>query len=185
MLVLFPIKGQTAALVFIIAFAAMNFPATMCGIAWTSMMGEMFSSSMRGRIFGERNMLCTLVSLGATAAAGPLLDRIAWPWNYMVIFLLSFAALLGSLYYLSCLQEKPVHSDSSGQNTPGMSGFWAATLDRRFLRFLEAVFAIHVGLHLPASLWTILLVRIMGLSNAWLAAFSTVSGLCSVLSYRS
>lgn len=179
-----PVRPGLKAWIFIVAYSVMNFPATTAGIGWTAMMGEMFESRLRARIFGERNMVCTLVSLVSTMIAGPFLDGVPWPYNYGFLYLVSFIFVLGSLWYLHRLKETPLSSDKRGAFPPGVSGIENALSNREFLSFVSAVCAIHVGLHLPAALWTILWVKIMRLSNTWLGLFSTVSGVASFLSYK-
>jgi MFS family permease len=183
-LVFLPIPAATKPLAFVLLFALKSYPSTACGIAWTSMMGEMFSPTLRGRLFGERNMLCTLVTLMATVAAGPILDRIVWPWNYFSLYMISFVMLMASLYYLTKHRECPLPREERAKSPSGLKAFAAAAHNKPFMRFLAAVMAIHLGFHLTGSLWTILWVKIMGLSNAWIGLFSTVSGVTSFLSYR-
>ncbi|MGI6643748.1 MAG: MFS transporter [Bacillota bacterium] len=86
LLAVIPGPGLIKAWMFILIFALRNFPGTMCDTAWTSMMGEMFDSRLRGRIFSERSMMTTLFSLLATVVAGPFLDATPWPWNYGILY---------------------------------------------------------------------------------------------------
>ena len=181
-LILLPVPGPAKALVFVLMYSLMNLPGTMAGVAWTSMMGDMFTPSLRGRFFGARNMMCTLVTLVATCAAGPLLDAIPWPANYILLYLVSFVTVMGSLYFLTKHEDPPAAAgDRSAAKGLGM--FAAALADRGFVRFLGAVFAIHMGFHIPESL-DYPMGQEMSLSNAWLSAFSIASGLMSFLSYR-
>lgn len=183
-LILLPIPAAVKPLAFVLLYSLRSFPATTCGIAWTSMMGEMFAPRLRGRLFGERNMLCTFATLMSTIAAGPLLDRIAWPWNYFSLYLASFITVMASHYVLTKHEETPLSREERQRSPSGLKAFSSVGRDRAFLKFLAAVMAIHLGFHVTASLWTILWVRIMGLSNAWIGLFSTVSGVMSFLSYR-
>lgn len=184
LLAVLPMPDGIKAPLFVMLFSLKNFPATTCGIAWTSMMGEMFSPRLRGRLFGERNMLCTLATLSATLAAGPLLDRIQWPWNYFSLYMASFVAVMGSAYMLTKHKETPLPLEERAASPQGLKAFGAALRDKNFARFLWAVLAMHLGFHVTGSLWTILWVKIMGLSNAWIGMFSTMSGVASFLSYR-
>lgn len=179
-----PVPDAMKPLTFVLLFAARNLPATMSGIAWTSMMGEMFSPAHRGRLFGERNMLCTLATLLSTLAAGPVLDRIPWPWNYASLYLVSLGVVMGSEYMLTKHEEPGLTQDERERAPSGVKALKSALRDRRFLRYLLAVMAMHVGFQSTGSLWTILWVKIMGLSNAWLGMFSVASGVASFLSYR-
>lgn len=185
LLVLLPLPAGWKPILFVTLYALRNLPGTACDIAWTSLIGEMFPQERRGRLFGERNMLCTFATLASTVVAGPFLDRVVWPWNYFSLYMISLAAVMGSLYYLTKHKETPLAPDERSKSPRGLGAFRAAATDRPFALFLLAVAAIHIGFHLTGSLWTILWVRIMGLSNAWLGMFSIASGAASLLSYRS
>lgn len=183
-LALVPAPEEIKSWAFVLAFALMNVPATMAGIAWTAMMGEMFTPELRGRIFGERNMICTLVSLVSTMVAGVFLDLVAWPVNYAVLYLVSYGFLLGSWVYLRKLEERPLDPSERKSAPSGLNAIRETLRDLRFVRFLLAVFVIHLGFHFPAALWTILWVKVMGLSNTWLGLFSVGSGVASFLAYK-
>ncbi len=183
LLAVIPGPALPKAWIFILIFALRSFPGTVCDTAWTSMMGEMFDSRLRGRIFSERNMLTTLVSLLATVAAGPFLDATPWPWNYGVLYLVSFGAVMMSVYYLTRLKESPLPPSERSRAPAGFRAFGATLKDKTFLLYLVAILSLNVGFHIPSSLWTILWVKTMGLSNAWLGAFSIASGIASFLSY--
>lgn len=179
-----PLPLNVRAWVFIVSFALMNFPGTMCGIAWTAMMGEMFTPRLRARIFAERNMVATLVSLIATVVAGRLLDLLPWPSNYTVLYLLGYGFVMGSWYYLTRLKEKPLSHEGRRDAPAGLKAFYAAWKDKSFVKFIGSVFVIYIGFHLTAALWTILWVKMMGLSNTWIGMFSTASGIMSFLTYK-
>ncbi len=179
-----PLPLNVRAWSFILAFSLRNFPETMCGIAWTAMMGEMFSPSLRARIFAERNMVTTFISLLATVAAGQMLDIVPWPVNYAVLYLLGYGFVMGSWYYLTRLNEVPLSKEERTNAPAGLKAFQAACGDREFLKFVAGLLIIYLGFHIPAALWTILWVKLMGLSNTWIGMFSTVSGIMSFLTYK-
>ncbi len=183
LLAVIPINPMIKAWVFIIVFALRNFPGTMCDTAWTSMMGEMFPPKLRGRVFSERNMLITMVSLLATIVAGPFLDIMPWPCNYGVLYLVSFAAVMVSVYYLTKLQEVSVPCEKKQDGGTRLQAFKDILKDKVFMTYIKAILLLNIGFHIPASLWTILWVKQMGLSNAWLGAFSISSGIASFASY--
>ncbi len=170
---------------FILIFALRNFPGTVCDTAWTSMMGEMFEPRLRGRVFSERNMLTTLFALMATVAAGPFLDAVPWPWNYGALYLVSFVAVMVSVYYLASLKEPAEHGTEHSQRLVGFRAFVSVAGDKTFLMYLFAVLLLNTGFHIPSGLWTILWVKTMKLSNFWLGAFSIASGVASFVSYPS
>ena len=184
LLAIVPLPLNVRAWTFIIAFALMNFPGTMCNISWTALMGEMFSTRLRARIFAERNMVCTFVSLVATIISGQMLDSVPWPINYTILYVVSYGCVMGSWYYLTRLKEMPLSQEERSNAPTGLDAFSVACKDKDFLKFLAVLFVIYLGFHIPAALWTILWVKIMGLSNTWIGMFSIVSGIMSFASYK-
>ncbi len=173
-------------LLFILILSVMNFPAAVCGVAWTSLMGDLFPTDLRGQIFGERNMLTGLVSLVGTLAAGYVLGVVGFPWNYSMLFVASFAFTMGSLYYLTKLREPA----RPAQNLPRVTAAPPTALlqvfhNRAFANFALGAFIMNAGMNLPVSLWTILFVRDLHLSEAWIGAFATISGATSMIFYPS
>lgn len=190
LLPLLPMPPLTRAWVFILIYSVANFPGTICGVAWQAMMGEMFPSRLRGQIFGERNMLTGLVTLIFTWLAGLFFDRTkaAFPWNYSLAFALSFVALMISLYYLTKLREErpaSIHERrASGQAGFSLRRFSEVFRHRRFALFTAGMLVFHFGMHLSASMFTILWVRRLSLPEGWIGTFAVVAGLASVLVYR-
>lgn len=178
--------GRAMLLVFVFSIA--NFPATVAGVAWTTLMGELFPAQLRGRVFGERNMLLALVSLLATATAGPFLDRVAFPVNYFLLFLASFACVMASWFYLTRLKEGPPapgRCRDSRWHPRAMALLVRETLrGPEFAVFTLATFVFHLGLQLPAALFTLLFVNTLRLSTSWIGAFSVIAGVASVLTFK-
>lgn len=187
-IVFLPAELPWRAMLLVAVFSVANFPATVCGVGWTTLMGEMFPPQLRGRVFGERNMLLALVGLLATAAAGPLLDHVPFPANYFLLFSTSFACLMVSWTYLSRLQEgepTPGRSLASRWHPREMALLVIETLKtREFATFTAAAFVFHLGLQLPAALFTLLFVNTLQLSTSWVGGFSVISGIFSVLTFR-
>ncbi|MGE5560278.1 MAG: MFS transporter [Chloroflexota bacterium] len=185
---LLPLRPIAQAWVFVIGYALANFPGTVCGTAWQAMMGEMFPESLRGQIFGERNMLTGLVTLVFTALAGWFYDRTnsIFPWNYSITFGISFFGLMMSLYYLSKLRElRPasVH-ERRRQRASSLSRIGEVLCHRPFMVFTVGMLVFHFGLHLPAAVFTIMWVKQLNLPEGWIGNFSVVNGLAAVVVYR-
>jgi len=185
------IRGVSRAWLFVLLLAVANFPGTVCGVAWTALMGKLIPGNIRGSVFGERNMASSLVTLVATAVAGVWLDVVRFPYNYSSIYVVSFGVLMASLYYLTKLREEPsppafpVPPPSIPAGPPrARRGRLALRANPRFTAFTLASFVFHLGLNLPAAVFTILFVRLLHLPQSWIGAFSTFSGITSVLTYR-
>lgn len=183
-LAIVPLPLNVRAWCFILTFAIRSFPENMCNIAWTAMMGEMFSPRLRARIFAERNMVTTLISLLATIGAGQMLDLVPWPSNFAALYLVGYGFVMGSWYYLTRHKELPLSKEERTNAPAGLKAFTEVRGDRRFMKFVAGLLIIYIGFHFTAAFWTILWVKIMGLSNTWLGMFSITSGIMSFLTYK-
>lgn len=182
-----PIPAIYRAWLFVLLLSLINFPGTVSGVAWTAMMGDIFPGELRGRIFSDRNMLLGIVQLSATLLAGPLLDKLPYPYNFSLVFSLSFVALLISTRYLRRIIERPATKELPGARRRGLAqwqGTGAALRDRGFLMFMVAMFIVHSGFNVSNAMWTILYVRVIGLSRTFIGLLSVFSQVMSVLSYR-
>lgn len=179
-----PIPGPARAWVFIGLFALMSFPGTVSGVAWTAMMGDIFPAHLRGRIFGDRSMLLGIVALTATVAAGPLLDVLPYPFNFTVLFVISFAALLLSLLYLRNVTERTEAGPATNAGAASIKSIASTLRDRPFLSFVAAMFVVHIGFNVSAAMWTLLYVRVLLLSKTFIALITVVTQLTSVLTFR-
>lgn len=102
-----PFLPVNRAWVLIVTVILANLPAGVAGLAWTTLMGELFPLEYRGKVFGERNAYVGAVTLLATALGGVVLGKVAFPYNFTWLNALSFFFLMVSFYFLSRLQEKP------------------------------------------------------------------------------
>ncbi|MDP3057991.1 MAG: MFS transporter [bacterium] len=181
-----PFSPVNRAWIFIILLSVVNFPQTISAVAWSAMMGDIFPENLRGRIFSDRNMLLGIATLCCTLIAGPILDIVPSPYNFPVIFILSFCALMLSTKYLTKIIEKPKAIASTEMVKRG--GHWGgirkALHDRNFIFFTLSLFIIHIGFNVPAALWTIFHVKVLLLSKTFIGIIAVTSQIISVLSFR-
>lgn len=156
-------------------------PFTISNTAWTTLMGEMFPGGARAQLFADRNMWAALATLAGTAVAGPLLDVLAPPWNWCLLFLLAFSAHMASYVYLTRLREEP---PSALLGRRSVFALGDVGRDRNFMSFLLPMAVFYAGLQFAVPMYPIIYVRKLGLANSWIAGFSIISGVCSVLAYR-
>ncbi|MGE5653039.1 MAG: MFS transporter, partial [Bacillota bacterium] len=179
-----PVRPVLKAWTFIILIAVMNFPGTVSGSAWTAMMGDVFPSSIRGRVFGDRNMILGIATMVCTFVAGPFLDRLPYPINYTILFATSFVALMLSTYFQTKMIEGPQEAAANTKKRGDGDGVRRALADQGFRFFLLALFVVHVGFNISASMWTILYVKVLGLSKTFIGSLSVLAQLTTVLTSR-
>ena len=179
-----PLTPTLRAWVFIALVSLMNFPGAVANVSWAAMMGDIFPTTLRGRIFSDRNMLLGVVTMLCTLSAGPLLDTIQYPYNFMTLFLVSFTALMLSIKYLLRIKENPSAITPLKPLVNRWSGLRQTLYDKNFLFFALALFVVHLGFNISAAMWTILHVKVLLLSKTYIGALTVISQLISVLTYR-
>lgn len=180
-----PIATIYKAWLFILLVTAMNFPTNIVNTMWTQMMGEIIPTRYRGRVFGDRNYVMGWFALVSMMLAGPLLDYIPYPYNYTVLFGLSFIAFMASLGYLNRTDEVKSSEApaSSVRKSNPYEGFKFIIKDQSFLIFVLAATLLNLGFGLSASIWTLNQVRDLHLSNTQIALTTVLQSLGTTLSF--
>ena len=167
----------------------MSVPGAISGVAWTAMMGDMFPAEDRGEIFGLRNMFMGVTGILGTMLAGRLLDGLAFPKNFTLLFLI--AACLGGIgiVLMSKMREPPVAgSDHVQESMRLMSRVKELINDEelgsQFKMFCTSAFLLWSGFGFVAAMWSIYHVETLKLSNTVIAGFSVLSGITTVVGSR-
>ncbi len=184
LLAVLPFVPGPRPIIYVVLLSLMNLPNTICSLAWTTLMAEIFPARLRARVFGDRNTLATLTTVAATVAGGAVVATVRFPASMTVLALSSLAAVLVSLNFLRHLEEPP------DTHPPGSSPASLTSLvslvrgDPGFSRFLVGSSLLQIGLNLPAAVFVILFIRLAHLDGYWLGVFSGVSGLGVFLTSR-
>lgn len=92
---------------------------SMATPAWTSLVGDLVHPRRRGRFFGRRNRLISILSFVSLCAGGVILHLTGkWNWEgvgFAFIFILACAARLASAYYVYQMMDPPYRSSSSDE----------------------------------------------------------------------
>ncbi|MEW5869680.1 MAG: MFS transporter [Chloroflexota bacterium] len=124
-------QHQVWAIVWITLLASI--PGTLLAISFNALFADVVPAEMRGEVVGKRNALMAISLTGTTLICGALLDRIAFPTNYQIVFGLgAFGAAL-STYHLGRLYLP-------GLETPRRNGQPIGDLARPgLMRFLDTL----------------------------------------------
>jgi len=84
---------------------------------WLDMVARVIPEDWRGRFFGGSNGLGGALGIGGAAGAAVILRYVAWPWNFSVCFVLTFAMMVISFVLLSLSREperqrRPEHTNA-------------------------------------------------------------------------
>ncbi len=163
----------------IVYFAAWHF----CIPPWNSTMGDIVPAEARGRYFGMRNSVASVLLLLSGIAGGLVLtifkDAGRERWGFVVIFAGSTLARLLSLYWLSRMKE-PAHAPSTDRG-PSLIDFVRGLRTNNFSRFVLCVACANASAHVAGSLTPLYFKQICGYEYWGYAAAVQVLVLAQIL----
>jgi MFS family permease len=134
-----------------------------------------------------RNILFGVTSTIAALFGGRLLDAVAFPVNYQILFILAFAASQVSTYYLWRIQ---VPTDEVSIQTRGPEiGSGLTDLislfrsNPAYARFTLSAIVVHLGLLFAVPLYPIYWVRVLHASEGWIGLIMMIGSATTVLFY--
>lgn len=110
---LLPEASQAWALPVIIAL--MSIPGTLLAIAFNAMFADVVAPEWRAHVVGRRNALLAVSSSLTSVLCGQLLDRVAYPANYQLVFAVGALGAAMSSYYLGRLRPLGTTPPRMGQ----------------------------------------------------------------------
>ena len=179
------VNHRAEALVAVIALIA--FPAAMAGVAFTSLLADAVPATRRARVVSLRNTLLAGVSTATVLIGGKLLDLIAFPVNYQLLFAVAFLTSLVSLYHVGRVRvpemvvaDRPTQAQSPRALPQSLKQVWN---HRDFVRFSLSAFVFNWGLYMPAALYSIYRVKHLHASNTWIGLLTTVYNVTTIIAY--
>jgi MFS family permease len=173
----------------VILVALVTFPTAIASLAFTSLVAEVIPADKRAQVISTRNVLVSIVSTVTVLISGKLLDLLAFPFNYQLLFGVGFAASLVSLYYVSRIKvaDAVVVEQQPQRKAPLATQLRRSVRQlikqRDFVRFSASAFVFHWGLYLPSALYAIYRVKNLGASDTWIGILSMVQNAVTIMTY--
>ncbi|MEI6308291.1 MAG: MFS transporter [bacterium] len=164
-------------LLIFVALAAL--PNAWSGLSWTALIGESISQEKRATAFSARNRLISIFGILATMAAGQMMEALAFPWSYRVVFASAFLFALFEVYTLLLL--KPLHLEKIPTSRVGVGQLIRG--NPLYRQFLIGSLLFQVGFQFTLPLFTIYTLRDLGASPIWVSLIVIVSGVAQVAAY--
>ena len=155
--------------------------------AWTAVMSQAISPQRRAQLNGTRWALLSLVSALSSAGFGLLLDRITFPLNYQVVFLISF--VLGGLDPMAFARikvpplERTEASLSRNLLQRLVAYFGPIIHHKPFLVLMVATVLYRIALNLPAPLFSLFWVNDLRAPDTLIGLRGTVGFSALVVGY--
>lgn len=164
-----------------------SLPQTVLNIAFNVVMSNMAGPRGRYMFMSRRWAILGLVSAAATTLAGQILERLAFPVNYPVVFILFSCGGVVSYIFSSRYELPAAPPPSPTERRPFKQqirqGFNLVTKEHAFVRFSAKRLVYILGSHLAAPLFTLYYVRQAHVSDGWIGAIVTAQQALVLVGY--
>lgn len=177
--------------VWLVAWLIMlNLPSSLFTSGWQALLGDLVSEQRRAFVFSRRSIFWSIGGVIVAALAGFWLDHVPFPQNYQGMYLVAFLFSVGSNLSIQALTVPPSLGAPSVAGTPtsiptqpapGSSHKVHVSVPIRRLLFNQGVYAF--GLALPAGLFNIFYIEVLGASDGWLGLNNAAGPLGVIFGY--
>jgi hypothetical protein len=188
-LVPFLFAGTNAAIPIIAIWAIATIPQTIVSIAFTVVMGAVAGPTRRFYLMSRRWTVLGATTAIAVALAGFILDLIAFPLNYQIVFIASFFGGLLSFIFSSQISipdnvsQAAAHKQHRPWHARLSQGIAALKENTAFSRFMLSAFVFNCGLNMSAPLLPLYWVRVVNASDSWIGIINTVNNGVLLVAY--
>ncbi|MEA3407075.1 MAG: MFS transporter, partial [Chloroflexota bacterium] len=186
-LVPFVVPAVHLPLVLVLIWALKTFPDCVSTTAWTSVISRAIPAERRAHLNSIRWALLSIVSALSSAFFGWLLDRVAFPLNYQLVFFVSFA-----FSWLDPLIFSHIRVPETARRTRGETRGFGARLKeylrpvvhyKPFLIFAAVTICYRIALNLPTPLFGLFWVEDLAASDTLIGLRGTVGHAALVVGY--
>ncbi|EFO80895.1 major facilitator transporter [Oscillochloris trichoides DG-6] len=171
----------------IVIWALVTIPATFVNLAFTLVMGGVAGPKRRFFVMSLRWSSLGAVSAITVMLVGVILDRIAFPLNYQLVFIGSFLGGLLSFLFSRSIQ---LPDNPPVAHPPIRLRTWFNTLGTAmrhapaiFRNYALSTFVFRSGVAMALPLFPLYWVRHIGASDTWIGIISTASSAVLIIAY--
>ena len=180
--------GEGLVEVIVVVWAVKSVATALLEASWMAVVAEVIPPARRPSVNGARWAILSLVTAGAVAVFGYVLDRMPFPLSYQIVFMTSFAGGVSGMFFYRRLQI-PDNTPPDEQETSRMSvgkrlRAYLQTLNvPEFVRYEITTTVLRMGLNLPTALYSIYWIRHLDASDLWIGYLSTADKLALIAGY--
>lgn len=165
-----------ALFVFLFLFAWFNLGAGIIAPAWQDMVARCFPVTKRGRFLGINIFSGTLIGVGAATVAGRVLDEVAFPYNFALIFSFATVGVFISWVFIAQTREPIERADGSELSIGQYFSQLPALLrrDLNFRNFLVARTVLALA-EMGSGYLTVAAIQTWAISDSLVAVFTTAT----------
>lgn len=156
--------------------------------AWMAVVAEAIPPQRRASVNGMRWTVMSLVTAAASALFGYLLEQLAFPLNYQVVFVISFLGGAAGMFFWGKIRlpesvQVPEHRPASVPWRERIRSYWRSLQVPAFVRYELTVNVLRIGLNLSVALYSIYWIRELNASDLWIGWRATANQLALIVGY--
>lgn len=156
--------------------------------SWISVVAEAIPPERRAAVNGTRWMLLSVVMAIAGVGFGTLLENVAFPLNYQIVFILSFLGGAAGMVFWSRIRipETPQASVPQTQRIvfkERIRTYWRNLQVPAFMRYVLTMNVLRLALNLPIALYSIYWIRTLDASDLVIGWRNTANQLALIAGY--
>lgn len=170
----------------VVLVGLLSIPGAVGAVAFTTMFAGAVKPEHRAHVVSLRNVWVGITSTAVALAGGKMLDLIVFPVNFQILFVLSFAASMVSVWHLSRIRMPTLSARRPAQvQVPQglVSVFRLIQSDRGFSTFAFVSFLFQCGMYFTSPLNSIYWVRNLNASDGWVGVINTAGSATTILLY--
>ena len=182
-------SGNSAAVAIIMIWAITTIPQTIVNITFTIVMAAVAGPRQRQYLMSRRWSVLGITTAIVVAILGWLLERLAFPLNYQIVFIGSFMGGLLSFAFSRqiTLPDNPPKAGDAGDRVPLRTRMRMVLGDLRahapFSRFMVSAFVFNMGMTLAIPLFPLYWVRGVGATDFSIGLINTVNNGIVMIGY--
>ncbi|MEM7533252.1 MAG: MFS transporter [Chloroflexota bacterium] len=167
---------STALILFLIFYSWFTIGGGVISIAWQELIARCFPVKTRGRVFGVNSFIGTLLGVGAASVAGIILDRVAFPLNFVYIFGAVGITIFLSWVFIALVREPVEATDVPRRSNREYLVQLPVVVreDTNFRNFLIARFTLAIA-EMGTGFLTVAAIHTWTVSDSMVATFTTVT----------
>ncbi len=157
--------------------------------SWMAVIAEVIPPRRRAKVNGMRWIILSIVTAGAVAIFGQILDRLPFPFSYQIVFFISFLGGSAGMIYWGKLRvagraEPPATTELKARSFGHqMRSFWRSLQLPAFIRYELTTSVFRIGLNMPTALYSVYWIRQLQASDVWIGWQATANQLALIVGY--
>jgi MFS family permease len=183
----FIVPRQYLVFVILAIWALATLPQTIVSILFSVVMNTVAGPTGRFELMSRRWSIMGFTSAVTVVIVGQVLDRLGFPFNYQLVFMVLSIGGLISFYFSSHL-DLPVRVipviTLQGSKSQRLKEYWKLIFSQKpFINFALRRFVYLTGVSLAAPLFPLYFVRQLHASDAWIGLINTSSTAVMIVGY--